>query len=154
MKVMMGDRKDLSIPPNDPGYSLTSTKTFDTDAIIDFFHVHMHLRGKSYAMKLTYPDGRQETALEVPRYDFNWQRTYVLKEPMRVPKGTRVDFIGTYDNSPKNKFNPDPSRTVQWGEKTTDEMMQGRLFYVAADENLNVQVKKGRAIASTASVEK
>ncbi|HKE05287.1 MAG TPA: cytochrome c [Blastocatellia bacterium] len=154
MKVMMGDRKDLSIPSNDPGYSLTSTKTFDTDATIDFFHVHMHLRGKSYVMKLTYPDGRQETALEVPRYDFNWQRTYVLKEPMRVPKGTKVDFIGTYDNSPKNKFNPDPSRTVQWGEKTTDEMMQGRIFYEAADENLNVQVKKGRAVTSTESVGK
>src|SRR5262245_12388108 len=89
MKVLFGDRRDLSIPPGDPNYSLTSTRTFDTDAIIDFFHVHMHLRGKSYVMKLTYPDGREETALEVPRYDFNWQRTYVLKEPMRVPTGTK-----------------------------------------------------------------
>jgi hypothetical protein len=154
MRVLFGDRKDLNIPPNDPNYSLTSTKTFDTDAIISFFHVHMHLRGKSYLMKMTYPDGRQEVALEVPRYDFNWQRTYVLKEPIRVPKGTRVDFIGTYDNSSKNRFNPDPSQTVKWGEKTTDEMMQGRMFYEAADENLNVLVKKGRAVASTASVEK
>ncbi|MGH9938133.1 MAG: hypothetical protein ACREAM_17955, partial [Blastocatellia bacterium] len=153
MKVMMGDRKDLSIPPNDPSYSLTSTKTFDADSVISFFHVHMHLRGKSYAMKMTYPDGRQETALEVPRYNFNWQRTYVLNQPMRVPKGTKVDFIGEYDNSSKNKFNPDPSQTVKWGEKTTDEMMQGRIFYEAADENLNVRVKKGRAVTSTASIE-
>ncbi|MGH9769991.1 MAG: thiol-disulfide isomerase [Blastocatellia bacterium] len=154
MKVMFGDRKDLSIPPNDPNYSLTSTKTFDTEAIISFFHVHMHLRGKSYAMKMTYPDGRQEMALEVPRYDFNWQRTYVLNQPLRVPKGTKVDFIGAYDNSPKNKFNPDPTQTVKWGEKTTDEMMQGRVFYESADENLNVQVKKGRTVASTASAGK
>ncbi len=149
MRVLFGDRKDLSVPPNDPNYSLTVTRTFDADAIISFFHVHMHLRGKSYVMKLTYPDGRQEIALEVPRYDFNWQRTYALKEPMRVPKGTRVDFTGTYDNSPKNRFNPDPSQTVKWGEKTTDEMMQGRIFYEAADENLNVRVKKGRVVAST-----
>jgi mono/diheme cytochrome c family protein len=151
MRVIFGDRKDLSIPPNDPSYSLTSTKTFDTDALISFFHVHMHLRGKSYAMRMTYPDGRQEVALEVPQYDFNWQRTYVLNEPIRVPKGTKVDFIGTYDNSPKNRFNPDPTQTVKWGEKTTDEMMQGRIFYERADENLNVQVKRGRAVASTAS---
>lgn len=144
MRVMMGDRKDLSIPPNDPSYSLTSTKTFDTDAIISFYHVHMHLRGKSYQMKLTYPDGRQEMALDVPRYDFNWQRTYVLNQPLRVPKGTKVDFIGTYDNSPKNRFNPDPAKTVKWGEKTTDEMMQGRIFYESVDENLNLKVKKGR----------
>lgn len=154
MRVLFGDRKDLSIPPNDPNYSLTSTKTFDADAIINFFHVHMHLRGKSYLMKMTYPDGRQEVALEVPQYDFNWQRTYMLREPIRVPKGTKVDFIGTYDNSSKNKFNPDPSQMVKWGEKTTDEMMQGRMFYEAADENLNVQVKKGRVVASSASVGK
>jgi len=153
MKVMFGDRKDLSIPPNDPSYSLTSTKTFDTDAIIHFYHVHMHLRGKSYTMKMTYPDGRQEMALEVPRYDFNWQRTYVLNQRVRVPKGTKVDFTGTYDNSSKNKFNPDPSQTVKWGEKTTDEMMQGRIFYESVDENLNVQVKKGRVVSSTASIE-
>ncbi len=151
MRVMFGDRRDLSIPPNDPSYSLTSTKTFDADSIIHFFHVHMHLRGKSYAMKLTYPDGRQEVALEVPRYDFNWQRTYVLTEQMRVPKGTKVEFTGTYDNSPKNSFNPDPSLTVKWGEKTTDEMMQGRIFYEAVDENLNVKVKKGRAVAAAES---
>jgi copper type II ascorbate-dependent monooxygenase-like protein len=154
MRVLFGDRKDLSISPNDPNYSLTSTKTFDQDSIISFFHVHMHLRGKSYAMRMTYPDGRQEVALEVPRYDFNWQRTYVLNEPIRVPKGTKVDFIGTYDNSQKNKFNPDPTQTVKWGEKTTDEMMQGRIFYEAADENLNVQVKKGHAVAPTESVGK
>jgi hypothetical protein len=154
MRVMFGDRKDLNIPPNDPSYSLTTTKTFDADAIIHFYHVHMHLRGKSYVMKFTYPDGREEVALEVPRYDFNWQRTYVLKEPVRAPKGTKVDFIGTYDNSPKNRFNPDPTQTVKWGEKTTDEMMQGRIFYEAADENLNVRVKKGRAVTSTASAEK
>ncbi|MBO0857049.1 MAG: hypothetical protein J2P21_01055 [Chloracidobacterium sp.] len=103
---------------------------------------------------ITYPDGQQEVALEVPRYDFNWQRTYVLNQPIRVPKGAKVDFIGTYDNSPKNRFTPDPFQSVKWGEKTTDEMMQGRIFYEAADENLNVQVKKGRAVATAESVEK
>jgi hypothetical protein len=69
-----------------------------------------------------------------------------LTEPMRVPKGTSVEFIGSYDNSTKNKSNPDPKQTVTWGEKTTDEMMQGRIFYESADENLNVMVKKGRAV--------
>jgi hypothetical protein len=146
LKVLFGDRKDVAIPPGDPNYSLTTTKTFDTDAVVRFFHVHMHLRGKSYEMKFTYPDGRQEIALEVPRYDFNWQRTYVLTESIRVPKGTKVEFTGVYDNSPKNKYNPDPTQTVRWGEKTTDEMMQGRIFYEAVDENLNVKVRKGIAI--------
>lgn len=148
LKVLFGDRKDLEIKPNDPSYSLTSTKTFETDALIRFFHVHMHLRGKAYTFRFTFPDGRVENVFEVPNYDFNWQRVYLLTEPMRVPKGTKVEFIGTYDNSPKNKFNPDPAQTVKWGEKTTDEMMQGRLFYESADEQLNIKVKKGRMMPS------
>ncbi|MCI0336885.1 MAG: cytochrome c [Acidobacteria bacterium] len=154
IKILFGDRRDLEIPAGDPNYTLTATKTLETDALIRFFHVHMHLRGKSYVMKLTYPDGKQEVALEVPRYNFNWQRTYLLTEPLRVPKGTKVEFTGTYDNSPKNKFNPDPSKTIGWGEKTTDEMMQGRIFYEAVDENLNVKVKKGIAIRGTDTANK
>lgn len=154
IKVLFGDRRDVAIPPGDPNYRLTSTRTFETDAIISFFHVHMHLRGKSYEMKLTYPDGRQEMAIEVPRFDFNWQRTYTLTEPKRVPKGTKVDFTGVYDNSEKNKFNPDPLQTVRWGEKTTDEMMQGRIFYEAADENLNLKVRKGIVVREAETANK
>jgi hypothetical protein len=151
IRVLFGDRRDVEIPPGEANYSLTARKTFDTDAIIRFYHVHMHLRGKSYVMKLHYPDGREQIAIEVPRYDFNWQRVYTPIEPLRVPKGTSVDFIGTYDNSPANRFNPDPTKTVRWGEKTTDEMMQGRIFYEVADENLNLQVKKGHVVQAPES---
>jgi hypothetical protein len=151
LKTLFGDRRDLAIQPNDANYSLTATKMFETDAVIRFFHVHMHLRGKAYKFRFTFPDGRVEDVFDVQNYDFNWQRVYLLKEPLRVPKGTKVDFIGTYDNSAKNKFNPDPAQTVKWGEKTTDEMMQGRIFYEAADEMLNVKVKKGRAMPSDAA---
>src|SRR5713226_2604697 len=154
LRVLFGDRRDIEIPPGEANYSLVAKKTFDTDGVIRFFHVHMHLRGKSYAMRFTYPDGRVETALEVPRYDFNWQRVYTLVEPMRVPKGTSVEFIGTYDNSSANKFNQDPTKVVRWGEKTTDEMMQGRIFWEAVDENLNLMVKKGRAVPSGDSARK
>jgi mono/diheme cytochrome c family protein len=154
LRVLFGDRRDVEIPAGDANYSLTAKKIFDTEGVIRFFHVHMHLRGRSYVMRLTYPDGRVETALEVPRYDFNWQRVYTLVEPMRVPKGTSVEFIGTYDNSPANKFNPDPAKVVRWGEKTTDEMMQGRIFWEAADENLNLTVKKGHVVPAADSAHK
>ncbi|MEW6126981.1 MAG: cytochrome c [Acidobacteriota bacterium] len=146
LRVLFGDRKDLEVQPGDANYSLTDKKTFNTDALIRFFHVHMHLRGKSYVIRFTYPDGRVEDVLTVPRYDFNWQRVYLLTEPMRVAKGTQVEFIGTYDNSAKNKFNPNPAQVVRWGETTADEMMQGRIFYEAIDENLNLTVKKGHVV--------
>ena len=151
LRMLAGDRRDLRIPPGDPKFSLTAKRTFDTDGLIRFFHVHMHLRGRSYAFRFTYPDGRVDTPFEVPNYDFNWQRSYVLTEPMRVPKGTQVEFIGTYDNSPRNRFNPDPAATILWGEKTTDEMMQGRIFWEAAGEKLNLMVSKGRVVADAAT---
>ncbi len=154
LRMLFGDRRDLLIQPGDPHYSLTSKSTFSGDALIRFFHVHMHLRGKSYAFRFTWPDGRVETVFEVPNYDFNWQRSYLLSEPLRVPKGTQVEFIGTYDNSTKNKFNPDPTKTLRWGEKTTDEMMQGRIFYEVVDENLNLRVKKGHALPAAESASK
>ena len=149
LRMMAGDRRDLQIPAGDPNYSLTAKRTFDTDGVIRFFHVHMHLRGKSYAFRFTYPDGRVETPFEVPNYDFNWQRSYILTQPMRVPKGTQVEFIGTYDNSPRNRFNPDPAQTIRWGEKTTDEMMQGRLFWESESENLNLTVRKGLTVRAS-----
>lgn len=154
IKVLFGDRKDLVIEPGQAEASFVARKTFPTDAVIKFFHVHMHLRGKSYVMKFHYPDGRVETALEVQNYNFNWQRTYILKEPMKVPKGTVVEYVGTYDNSAKNKLNPDPNQTVRWGEFTVDEMMQGRIFYEAVDENLNLRVVKGRAVAAAEAASK
>jgi hypothetical protein len=154
LRMLFGDRKDLVIQPEQADQSFVARNTFSTDAIIKFFHVHMHLRGKSYVMRFTYPDGRVETALEVRNYNFNWQRTYILNEPLRVPKGTKVEFIGTYDNSASNKFNPDPKQTVRWGEFTVDEMMQGRIFYEAADENLNLRVVKGRAVPAVENASK
>jgi hypothetical protein len=148
LRMLFGDRKDLVIQPGQADASFVARNTFPTDAVIKFFHIHMHLRGKSYVMKFHYPDGRTETGIEVQNYNFNWQRSYILEKPIRVPKGTVVEYIGAYDNSAKNKFNPNPSQTVRWGEFTVDEMMQGRIFYEAADEDLDLRVVKGRAIPS------
>jgi hypothetical protein len=108
----------------------------------------MHLRGKSFAVRLRYPDGRVETAFEVPHYDVNWQQLYVLVAPMFVPKRTLVEYIATWDNSPSNPFNPDPTKTVKWGDRATDEMMDGYLNYITVHEDLNIEVKKGRVVHS------
>src|SRR5205085_2580251 len=72
---------------------------------------------------LTYPDGREETVLNVPKYDFNWQLVYQPMKPLFVPKGTKLRVDATFDNSPGNKFNPDPRRTVYPGRMTWEEMM-------------------------------
>ena len=84
-----------------------------------------HSHGKDMTYIVHYADGRSETLLSVPHYDFNWQITYELAEPMLLPKGTRLEVIAHYDNSPNNKFNPDPTQSVKWGDQTWEEMMIG-----------------------------
>ena len=72
-----------------------------------------------------YPDGTSEVLLAVPRYDFNFQITYELAQPKLIPKGTKIEVVAHYDNSPGNKYNPDPTKDVKWGDQTWEEMMIG-----------------------------
>jgi hypothetical protein len=82
----------------------------------------MHVRGKSMEVRLVYADGQAETLLSVPKYDFNWQTTYVLRKPLELPAGTRIESVAGFDNSSNNRFDPDPSAAVRWGDQTTEEM--------------------------------
>ena len=106
--------------------------TFLQDAELVWMSPHMHLRGKDMTYTLIYPDGRPETVLSVPRYDFNWQLGYALAEPIRVPKGTRMVVTAHFDNSSANRFNPNPTRTVYYGEMSWEEMM-APFFSVVVD---------------------
>jgi hypothetical protein len=119
----------LRIPPNDPNYEVRSSYTVPRDITLDSLMPHMHLRGKDFQYTLVYPDGRREIVLNVPKYDFNWQLLYQLKSPMVLPKGTRIDCVAHYDNSPNNKYNPDPTEEVHWGDQTFEEMMIGFFTY-------------------------
>jgi hypothetical protein len=85
----------------------------------------MHVRGKDMTYTAVYPDGTSELLLSVPKYDFNWQITYDLAKPKVLPKGTKVEVVAHFDNSPGNKYNPDPTKDVKWGDQTWEEMMIG-----------------------------
>jgi hypothetical protein len=82
---------------------------------------HMHFRGKDTTWTLEYPDGTKRVVLDIPRYDFNWQLGY--DTAIKVPKGTKLRVDAHYDNSVNNKFNPDASKTVYYGQMTWEEMM-------------------------------
>src|SRR5262252_9044740 len=106
--------RGIDIPPGDPNYESHAVFTFKEDGHILSFMPHMHLRGKDFQYRLVYPDGTSKVVLDVPRYDFNWQTTYILKEPIAAPKGSRVECTAHHDNSVNNKFNADPSKEVRW----------------------------------------
>jgi len=126
----------FSIPPNDGNYPVNSTYTFERDSHIVSVMPHMHLRGKDMKYTAVYPDGKEEVLLFVPKYDFNWQTSYELAEPKVMPKGTKILINAHFDNSKDNAANPDPSKTVHFGQPTTDEMMIGWFQYTLDEENV------------------
>lgn len=134
----------LSIPPEDPHYRVASSMKFREETTILAFMPHMHVRGKSFEYKLKYPDGRQEIALSVPQYDFNWQNSYVLEKPLVVPAGAELECVAYFDNSAANPANPDPKDTVRWGEQTWNEMMIGYFEYYSAHGDGKGSPSEGR----------
>lgn len=115
--------EDLVIPPHEAHHRSEATgKVGFKEARLLSLFPHMHLRGKSFRIDARYADGRQEPLLNVPNYDFNWQTTYRLAEPKRLPRGTELFLVGHHDNSLSNPVNPDPSSEVKWGDQTWEEM--------------------------------
>jgi len=115
----------LRIPPNDPHFKVEADRVLSEDSEIWTWMPHTHVRGTGFRFDATYPDGKNEILLDVPTYDFNWQNSYVLAEPKVLPKGTRLHCTAYYNNSKSNLANPNPNKTVLWGEQTWEEMMIG-----------------------------
>ena len=113
----------FSIPPGADNHLVENSMTFNRDAVIYSMIPHTHVRGKGWHYEVTYPDGRTEVVLSVPTYDFNWQHEYVFTQPLRLPAGSKLHAKAWYDNSAKNKSNPDPTKPVTWGDQTWEEMM-------------------------------
>ena len=113
------------IPPREGNVPVEASMTFGQDSRLLGFMPHMHLRGKDFRYDIVRPGKAPETILSVPAYDFGWQSYYILAQPLDLPKGTRIDCLAHFDNSDKNPYNPDPSKTVRWGDQTFEEMMIG-----------------------------
>jgi len=120
----------FKIPPGAERHRVAACWTTNRDIQIYSYLPHMHLRGAAMEYKASYPDGKTEVLMSVPKYSFSWQTSYVLKTPKLIPKGTRIMVTAYYDNSARNKFNPDPAQAVRHGEPTYDEMMFGLFDFI------------------------
>jgi hypothetical protein len=121
--------KTPNIPPYAEDWSLTGITPVTEDITLYAMSPHMHLRGKSLRWVVVYPDGREQTILDVPKFDFNWQIEYELETPLKIPAGSKILGIGKYDNSPRNRWNPAPNLEVYWSEQSWDEMYQPFTLY-------------------------
>jgi hypothetical protein len=125
----------FKIPPGAANHRVTAAYTFDRDVQLIDYMPHMHLRGKDMKYEVVYPDGRRETLLWVPQFHFNWQTIYRLKNPITIPKGARIIVTAHFDNSAKNRYNPDATKAVRWGDPTYDEMMIGWMDYLVPNDS-------------------
>jgi hypothetical protein len=116
---------NLVIPANSSNAEVVSEVTVGVDdAKLVYIQPHLHLRGKDYELRLIYPTGETQTVFK-GKWNFDWQIGYQLAKPLPLPKGTRLLAIAHYDNSANNKYNPDPSKDILWGDQNWDEMQSG-----------------------------
>lgn len=118
------------IPPGEAQHEVLSATTLPKEVELLTLMPHMHLRGRDFKFTARYPNGESEVLLNVPNYDFQWQHRYRLAEPKRIPAGTTIDCVAHFDNSVENPGNPDPTKSVTWGDQTWEEMMIGFFTYI------------------------
>ena len=127
----------IEIPPNTPRHEEVAYITFPENATLYSVFPHAHYRGESMAISLLKPGATsEELILSIPKYDFNWQRGYDFKQPIKIEPGTKLVTRYVYDNSKNNPANPDPTITVKWGEQSWEEMQYTALGFRWDDETV------------------
>ena len=145
----------FKIPPGDPNYRVDSSFEIRQPVTLASIHPHMHARGKDFEYRVVFPNGETRTILRVPKYNWHWQHWYNLAEPIDLPPGARIECTAHFDNSANNPENPDPTKTVIWGQQSWDEMMVG-FFNLVYDPKIRPQdllpgkkdIAKGKAAAT------
>lgn len=127
-QIVMNRR--FKIPPGEREHPEEKQFKMRKPSTLYAINPHMHYRGKRMSFQAEYPDGRIEPLLSVPNYNFNWQRTYILKEPLKIPAGTTIKVANAWDNSALNPHNPDPKKSVRWGDQSFEEMFFATLNYI------------------------
>jgi hypothetical protein len=113
----------IDIPPGESQYVVRSALTVPSDVEAMGIVPHAHYLAKEMNIKASAPDGSSIPLITIKDWDFNWQGTYIYQTPIKLTKGTRIEFEYTYDNSEKNPRNPsNPPKHVRFGEESTDEM--------------------------------
>ncbi len=143
----------FAIPPGDANYRVDAKLVLQDEAELVMLLPHMHLRGKDFDYRITYPDGTKETILSVPHYSFSWQLSYFVDTPKKLPAGTIIECTAHFDNSANNPANPDPKKEIHFGEQSWDEMMIG-FFDVAIPFDKNpMDLMRPKKAKTTGAVE-
>ena len=140
----VGDNEDLDIPPNTKNVRADGYTVLLKPARLTAFQPHLHNRGQAQCLELIYPPAQSggrapaETVSCVDRYHFNWHIVYHYDENVQpiVPAGTILHVTSWYDNTSGNKYNPDPTNPIAFGQRSVDDMSFAWLswYYLSDDE--------------------
>ena len=145
----------IDIPPGEKAFKITGTLPIGRDMHAVSVMAHAHYLGKEIKADATLPDGSTKPLLYIQDWDFNWQDRYDYKEPVFLPKGTRIDISISYDNSADNPRNPcNPPRRVQWGTGSFDEMGSVNFMMVPVSNEVDVEQQQRMAAAIKGAIEK
>jgi mono/diheme cytochrome c family protein len=129
----------IELPPETDQHKEIAYLTFPKEALLYSVFLHTHYRGEAGSLDMVLADGTRTPLINLPRYDFNWQRTYDFAEPIRVPAGAKLVATYLYDNSVRNAANPDPKATVVWGDQSWEEMHYTSVYYQWTDERVGAE---------------
>jgi len=154
VQTLSASNGTFKIPPQDPNFRVDASFEIRKEVTLASLHPHMHTRGKDFEYRLVFPNGETRTLLRVPAYNWHWQLWYNLEEPIVLPEGTRIECTAHFDNSAHNPENPDPTKTVIWGQQSWDEMMVGffNLVYDADMPPKDLQPEEKQATNDKAPV--
>ncbi|WP_293904546.1 redoxin domain-containing protein [Phenylobacterium sp.] len=139
----------IEIGPNEARHQEVAYVEFPNDALLYSAFPHAHYRAYSSDLWLQTPDGKKTLLLSLPRYDFNWQRSYTFATPIKVPAGSKLIAHYVYDNSRRNPANPDPNRKITWGEQSWEEMFFTSVAFRWMDETAARKVDSDARFAGT-----
>jgi hypothetical protein len=139
----------IDIPAGEARHKEVAYVSFPKDALLYSAFPHAHYRAYSSDLWIQYPDGKQKLLLSLPRYDFNWQRSYTFTDPVKIPAGSKLIAHYVYDNSKRNPANPDPKIEVTWGEQSFQEMLFTSVSFRWLDETAANQVDSDARFADT-----
>ena len=132
LPALFGFGAGIDIPAGEKNYTISDSLVLRGDVRAFGVTAHAHYIGKEMKATATLPDGSQQPLLWIQDWDFNWQDTYTFKQPLILPKGTRIDVVIRYDNSADNPRNPSsPPKRVEWGEQSSDEMGNVTILFEA-----------------------
>jgi hypothetical protein len=123
IRTLALEKPEFTIPANTAMHrEVMESEPLDSDMLLESYSPHAHSRGRSMAVSVRYPDGREEALINIPNFNYNWQLAYRTSEQILIPAGSVFKVETVYDNSASNPFNPAPEQTLGQGYRVDSEM--------------------------------